>query len=348
MTTLWPHGRRAPPFPRARLVCTIGKPWALARRGPLQFNPSAGDMGIYDRGYYRDEPRSRGGFGSDWSAVTTLMVINVVVWVIDVFLTPQVTADSHWLNDQLAFNPDQVWAHPWRIYTLLTYGFAHADMGRGAVTHILFNMFALWIFGRDVEAIYGKWQFYRVYLSLVITSALGYVLLQHLFHQRAGSLIGASGAIMGITAIYICHYPFRTFLFNFFIPVPAWMLGLFYIYMDFSGTMNPGDNVAHAAHLAGAVFGIVYWRWHWSLASLVPSANWFSVLTRPKMNVYRGQDQDSSGRGDGGPNDNPQDDAELQRRLDQILAKISREGEASLTSEERRTLEEASRRYRHR
>jgi hypothetical protein len=210
-----------------------------------------------------------------------------------------------------------------------------------SIMHILGNMFALWLFGRDVEAIYGKKEFYRLYISLVILAGLSWVVLQKAFHPHDPiPTIGASGAVMGIMIIYIFHFPHRTFLLMFAIPVPAWALGIIYVYLDISGAMGGwqlmNEPVNNVAHLAGALFGFLYYQTHWTLFSLWPGS-WFSGLARrrSKYRVYRG-DRDGERT----------DPRQLKQQVDDILAKISREGEASLTADERRTLEEASRRFR--
>jgi membrane associated rhomboid family serine protease len=280
--------------------------------------------------------------------VTTLIVINVAIFVIDQF-TPQrfrvgewlVESKRHWLDFHMQLLPD-LFTHPWQAWQLLTYGFAHDPQ---SIMHVGANMFMLWVFGRDVEAIYGKNEFYRIYLSLVVLSGLGWVAFQMILApgDRAPA-IGASGAVMGITAIYILHYPHRMFLFMFAIPMPAWVLGIIFVAWDVLGatgfTIGP-ENVANTAHLAGAFFGFVYYRTHWTLFSLWPSRLFSAVFRRPKYRVRRG-DEDANARGGRSAGEQRQ----LQQQVDDILAKISREGEASLTADERRTLEEASRRYR--
>jgi membrane associated rhomboid family serine protease len=229
--------------------------------------------------------------------------------------------------------------HAWQ---LLTYGFVHSP---SSIMHILVNMYMLWLFGRDVEGIYGKNEFYRIYLSLVVLSGLAWVALNKLLGDHAPGVIGASGAIMGITAIYILHYPHRTFLFFGAIPMPAWVLGIIYVGFDVLGATGrfqlTQENVANTAHLAGVFFGFLYCQTGWTLFSLWPSRLFSSVFRRPKYRVHRGDD-DGNSRGGGSTGEQRQ----LQQQVDDILAKISREGEASLTAAERRTLEEASRRYR--
>ncbi len=296
-------------------------------------------MGIYDREYYRDEPRRFDGI-AQYSAVTVLIAVNVAIWVIGQF-TPNLTRHSHWLDYHMQLLPD-LFTHPWQAWQLLTYGFAHDP---NSVMHILFNMFGLWLFGRDVENIYGKKEFYRIYFSLLVLSGLGWVAFQMMMPpENRAPTIGASGAIMGITAIYILHYPHRTFLFMFAIPMPAWVLGIVFIAYDVLGATGfhlGQENVANTAHLVGAFFGVVYYKTHWTLFSLWPSRLFSGVFRKPKYRVHRGDD-DGDARSGGSPGEQRQ----LQQRVDDILAKISREGEASLTADERQTLEEASRRYR--
>jgi hypothetical protein len=96
-----------------------------------------------------------------------------------------------------------------------------------------------------------------------------------------------------------------------------------------------GDHVAHEAHLAGAVFALIYFKTGWNLGRWLPSFrswksfSWKGLKPRPKLRVHKpaAQEQD------------------LGQEVDRILEKISTQGESSLTAAERRTLEEASRRY---
>ncbi len=99
------------------------------------------------------------------------------------------------------------------------------------------------------------------------------------------------------------------------------------------GAGHPTDNVAHVAHLSGVAFGFIYYQTGLNLGRLVPrrlSGNPFRMS--PKLRVH---DPDEASR-------------DLSDQVDAILAKISQQGEASLTRKERRTLEEASKRYQRR
>ena len=221
-------------------------------------------MGIYDREYYRDEPRRSSGVG-EWSAVTTLIVLNVAVFIADQF-SPALFRDrdgtivERWLDAHMALRAD-LFTHPWQAWQLITSGFAHMP---GSIMHILGNMFVLWVFGRDVEGVYGRAMFYRVYFTALIFSGLGWVLFQQVFSPGVpASAIGASGAVMGIAMVYIFHFPHRMFLLFFAIPVPAWVLGILYVLLDLGGatgsfslTKEHVANTAHLAALSTALFSI--------------------------------------------------------------------------------------------
>jgi membrane associated rhomboid family serine protease len=287
-------------------------------------------MGIYDRDYYRDEHRAP--LLANWSAVTILIVVTVAFWVLDIF-SPAVSDQAHWLDARMALRPDLL-QHPWYFWTLLTYGFAHDPSN---IIHIGGNMFVLWVFGPEVERLYGREKFMKLYLGLVVSTGIAWVVLQYVMGSRQ-AVIGASGAIMGIMVVYVMNWPHRVFLLYFVLPVPAWVVGILYLGADFYGVVspNPHDNTAHLAHVAGAVFGFIFIKTGWSLGAMIPSRlpGW-AKFNRPRLHVHS-------------PQDEPRTQREVQQRVDEILEKISREGEASLTPQERQELEELSRRFRHR
>ena len=134
-------------------------------------------MGLYDRDYVRDEPRGL-FLGGNRSMVTNIILVNVGIFLLDL-----VFFGRH-LSSYLALHADLL-THPWNIWQLLTYGFAH-DAGRpgtpivlGDFAHVGFNMFGLWLFGRDVEGIYGRKEFLRIYLSLIVLCGLSWVVFQN-------------------------------------------------------------------------------------------------------------------------------------------------------------------------
>jgi len=291
-------------------------------------------MGIYDREYVREEPR---GFslGGDRSMVVNLILINVGIYVVTLFT-------SGALNEWMLLEAD-VFSHPWRLWTLVSYGFAHDWKDW---QHIFGNMLALWFFGRDVEGIYGRREFLRIYMTLIVLCGLFFVAWEQvpaLGGNPHGKVLGASGAVMGVLTLFVIHFPRRTILLFFVLPVPAWVLGILYVASDLSGLGRPIDptqpQVAFQVHLAGAALAVGYYYSGIRLGQFFPSG-WSlkSFKFRPKLRVH---DPD---RTEGASPARP----DLSSEVDRILEKISQHGQDSLTEKERATLEDASRRYQRR
>ena len=108
-------------------------------------------MGIYDRPYYRDDQPPGFSLVGHRSMVANLIIINVVIALVD-FLAQESFA-SHKLSYWLSVSPELL-THPWNLWKLATYGFAHASLDTNPL-HIVFNMYMLWLFGRDIEGGYG-------------------------------------------------------------------------------------------------------------------------------------------------------------------------------------------------
>ncbi len=145
-----------------------------------------------------------------------------------------------------------------RLWTLLSACFSHMD-----VWHLVFNMLALWVFGRDVGTALGSRAIVHLYLVGGLASSLAHVAFG-LLSGDATPALGASGSVMALAVMFGALFPNRTLLINFFIPVPAAMAVGLYIVLDILGVFGGGmgSNVAHAAHLGGAAYGLLYW-WLW-------------------------------------------------------------------------------------
>ncbi len=154
------------------------------------------------------------------------------------------------LGDSLGFQP-------WQI---ITYSFLH-----GGLAHVFFNMFALYMFGGEVERLFGPRRFLNLYFISVITAAITQLIFAALAAGEPYPTIGASGGIFGVLLAYAMYFPHRTIILLIPpIPLPArWFVllyGLLELYLGVTGTQ---EGVAHFAHLGG-MFGalvlIQYWR----------------------------------------------------------------------------------------
>jgi membrane associated rhomboid family serine protease len=282
-------------------------------------------MGIYDRdyqrsGYYEREP----GFhlGGPISLTTKLVIVTCAVYVAQL-LTNQ------WLLSFFSLNPEW-FRRPWTAYQLLSYGFLHSQTD---LWHIVLNMLGLWMFGREVEAKYGSREFLAFYLSAIVVAGFVWTLFE-IPVEGTLPMLGASGGITAIMVVFAMNFPHRTVLFMFFLPMPMWVLAVIMVAMDAMGAVNRSGNVAYTAHLGGAAFGYLYYRYGLRLERLLPSENSLSRLARlrrrPKLRVL---DPDAD------------NDSETDLAVDEILRKIQDHGQDSLTRRERRILQKASQKY---
>ncbi len=185
--------------------------------------------------------------------VKNLIIINVLVWIAQLSLDKQYS-----LTNILALWP--VGTELFKPYQIATHMFAHAaydGFGRIVFYHILFNMFALWMFGRILENVWGPKRFLLFYFICGIGAAAAHLLIQYL-NGGIAPVVGASGAIMGVFAAFAYLFP-NTEMYFLFSPFPIkakWMvIGL--AAFDLFGGISGGDNIAHFAHLGGALTGFI-------------------------------------------------------------------------------------------
>jgi len=169
------------------------------------------------------------------SVVTTLAAINVAIFVLQIFT-------GSWFTESFMLISKDVFTRPW---ILLTSMFLHADL-----SHLLFNMYALLMFGPLLEQRIGKKRFIFIYLLSGILAAL----ISTLFYERA---LGASGAIMGMLGVIIMLLPDLPVLFFFFIPMSLRTAGIIFALIDIFGIFVP-SGIANIAHLVGLGCGIIY------------------------------------------------------------------------------------------
>ncbi|MDQ6845200.1 MAG: rhomboid family intramembrane serine protease [Bacteroidota bacterium] len=179
---------------------------------------------------------------------TTPVVLNLIIINAIVFIA-QLVFDKTWgLTDKIALYSYDSGA--FKPYQLITHMFAH-----GGFAHILFNMYALWMFGSVLERVWGPKKFLIFYLVCGLAAGIA-----QMFLVSNGAAIGASGAIMGLLAAFAYTFPNTEF---FIIPIPfpikAKYMAAIYAAIDLFGGFQPGngDNVAHFAHLGGLIMGFI-------------------------------------------------------------------------------------------
>lgn len=141
------------------------------------------------------------------------------------------------------------------VWTLLGSAFSHYAFG-----HLFFNLYAMWLFGRDVELVVGSRGFVHLYVAGGIAASLGHVA----FNLATGEVVpalGASGSVMAIAMVSALLFPNRLLLVLLLLPMrQITAVGLF-VLADLIGMLSPRpDTIAHAAHLGGALYGFLYYR----------------------------------------------------------------------------------------
>ncbi len=199
--------------------------------------------------------------------VKWLIIINVLVYIVQITVGRQFG-----FTEEIMLYP--VTDPAFRPYQIITHLFAHSPE---MLAHIIFNMFGLWMFGSILENVWGAKRFLNFYLICGIGAAflhlfVEYVTWQHLqqaismqdadtaerLRASLGPALGASGAIMGVLVAFGYLFP-NTELYLLFIPIPIkakWAV-LGYAAYDLFGGFYGNDNVAHFAHLGGAITGFI-------------------------------------------------------------------------------------------
>jgi membrane associated rhomboid family serine protease len=185
------------------------------------------------------------------NVIFALLIANGLLFALQQFSYP-------FLRDNFALWPVGVPGSPFAPWQLLTYGFLH-----DGIAHIAFNMFALWMFGRELELLMGPQRFLTYYLTCVAGAGV----VQLIVAKMQGGMyptIGASGGVFGILLAFGMAFPNRMILLM-FPPIPMkakYMVVLFGLFELFVGVSGAVPGVAHFAHLGGMLFGFLllqYW-----------------------------------------------------------------------------------------
>lgn len=314
-------------------------------------------MGLQNRDYAR-ESSNFGGGGGTFVSSTGGVVKKIVIATAAVFLLQLLTQNKSgnlvtaWLGvDYTAITGSgQVWR-------LLTYALCHSTHDP---LHIIFNLYLLWMLGREVEELYGSKEFAWFYGVSAVFGAICYLMvgmvLAYTSKRGIGQMTGASGAVIACLVLYALHYPRRkVYVWGVIAVEMRWLVGVAValdLYPLIAELFNrkvvdiTGANVAHACHLGGALFGWFYFKRQIRLSNIIKGG--FLGVAKKKIKA-RQSDLKLFAPADSKPAENkprPSTPSVSGEQVDALLAKISEQGEESLTDREREILKEASRQYR--
>lgn len=273
-------------------------------------------MGIYDRGWYREQPRIN--TPRVRSMVVTLIIINVAAFLLSSILVKLFNWDP--VHHGLGLVPDDV-VRRFMIWEIVTSMFLHDGL-----YHLLINMLVLFMFGSGVEQRIGRGPFLRLYFGAGILAGLAYVVFG-LFGAPFVPAVGASGAVMGLVVYFTMLNPKARVLFFFIIPMQMIWVTALLISMDlywFVFAPPGGTGVAHTAHLGGALFGFLYYRYAHRID--------FFFLKLEAKDKKRSATRSTKERD------------RLRREVDRLLDKVSAGGLDALSDREKKTLKTASER----
>lgn len=311
-------------------------------------------MGIYDREYIRGESSGTGLFGGVSPVTKAVIAISFVVF----FLENLLLWDSKGITAEwLAASPEWTFRH-FRLHELITSVFVHA--GPSALMGLIFDMWFFWFIGRDMEALYGSLDFLVFFVASSVLTTLAGLAVASAAGLDGALIFGSWGPILATMTLFTLYYPKREILFFFIIPMPMWVLLTIYILLPvlghFGGGGSPGVGVGMI--LAGAGFAYAYKQFDLRWSRLVSgrrfrprlkifSSPGYEQPSRPGRGWSPSRGSSSVGGGGRAPGVSVLPEEQLDARVDEILAKIARDGNRdSLTDEEQRILQEASRRAR--
>ena len=236
-------------------------------------------------------------------AIKILISINALL-----FLLRYIAQSQFDLAQIFGLSSNSVWPMIWQPFT---YMFIHGDF-----FHVFMNMFVLWMFGSEMESIWGKKEFLKFYFITGIGSGLIWLVFN--FSGNA-VLIGASGAIYGILLAYGLMFPNRKVLIYFLFPVKVKYFVIFLGLMAFVSSLSySGSNISHLTHLSGMMIGFVYIKSKWTIKRFSLLLNSYLASIKYKKSIKKEKQL-----------------ANIQANVDKLLDKVSEVGFDALSEDEK-------------
>ena len=239
--------------------------------------------------------------------IKVLIIVNTIVFLFRVIAKNQLD-----LAQVFGLSAETVWPMVWQP---VTYMFIHGDF-----FHIFMNMFVLWMFGSEMESLWGRQGFLKYYFITGVGSGLVWLLLN--IGKPFTVLIGASGAIYGLLLAYGLMFPNRKILIYFLFPVKVKYFVIFLGVMAFISSMGTsGSNISHLTHLSGMVIGYIYIKSPWTWPKM-----WLRINSKVIDIKQRKKEKKETRK------------MNMQQKVDRLLDKINKVGYDSLTKEEKEDL----------
>ena len=195
-------------------------------------------------------PSNRFPVGLKW-----LLIANVGIFLI--FFILRASRIELFLSE-LTLTPSDV-VQRYRLWEVATYMFVHTGM-----LNILWNMLALWMFGAELERLWGTQRFLRFYFTCGIIAGLVFIVFGYMFHAANESALGSNGAVYGILVAYGLMFPDQTMLFGFLIPMKSkyfvMIIGAIVFLQSYMATVGGQGGVAVVASLGGLAAGFFLLR----------------------------------------------------------------------------------------
>lgn len=291
-----------------------------------------------------------------------LLISNIGVFLLQFFFLDTLRAGSVPVGDLFVknfalFTYESPFFRPWQLFT---YMYMH-----GGFSHLFFNMFALWMFGMELENMWGSKTFFIFYTVCGVGAGIANAFLAPLVSYIPPNVptVGASGSIYGVLIAFGMIFPNRYIYIYFMLPIKAKYLVIVYILIEvFAVASQSQSGIAHIAHLGGGVVGFLYV--YFILNKGKPKFfknqgqdnnvfnNFKDMFEKkpeppkyePPKNVYDANFEDLSKSKY--EDDMRRNEKEAQIKIDAILDKLGANGYASLTEEEKRILFQESKKLR--
>lgn len=275
---------------------------------------------LYDRPYMRQA-------GSDrYPLVTTLIVINVVIYGAIALL--ELSFGKGLISGFFSLSPHNLMSG--YLWSALSYAVLH-----GGPWHLLLNMLGLFFIGTPTYEQLGRRDFLILYIGGALLGGIAWLTLS--WDTPMASLVGASAAISAVLIFFCCSHAEETvFLFPIFTLKAKWLgwifIGIQLIYLP--AELSSSSATSYSSHLGGALFGFLFYKFFYKKdTSWIPEFNFSKTSVEKPAPVKKNSAVSFSL--------NITNKEKLQKEVDRILDKINDHGFASISDDEKRTLDRA-------